>query len=326
MNERNLEVLEQYELTVESARRGRGAWICGTDQGFVLLREYRGTTKRLEFEDAVLKALREQGGLQVDPYLRNREGELLSVAGDGNRYIVKKWYPDRECEVQNEEEAVRAVAAIAGLHRLLRQIKPEEEWNLGSILTEPMAEEMERHNRELRRVRNFISRKRKKSDLELCVIETFEPFFAQAKEACEGLLKMGEEQGMPEPFLCHGELNQHHILMGEQGIIMTEFHRLHLGVQAGDVYHFIRKVMEKHNWDRALGHRLLTAYNVVLPMEAKERQYLYYLFLYPEKYWKQLNFYYNAGKTWISARNTEKIRKLAAQQEARASFLQELRG
>lgn len=326
MNERNLEVLEQYELTVESARRGRGAWICGTDQGFVLLREYRGTKKRLEFEEAVLSFLREQGSLCVDPYLRNREGELLSAAGDGSRYIVKKWYPDRECDVQDEEEAVRAVSAIAELHRLLRQLEPEEEWNLGSILTESMEEEMERHNRELRRVRNFISRKRKKTEFELCVIETFEPFFEQAQEAGEGLVKMAQEQGMPAPFLCHGELNQHHILMEEKGIVITEFHRMHLGVQAGDVYHFIRKVMEKHNWDHALGHRLLTAYDAVLPMSERDRNYLYYLFLYPEKYWKQLNFYYNAGKTWISARNTEKIKKLAAQQEVRKSFLQELRG
>lgn len=325
MNERNLEVLEQYELTMESARRGRGAWICKTDRGFVLLREYRGTTKRLEFEEAVLASLREQGGIRVDSYVRNKEGELLSTAEDGSRYIVKEWYPDRECEVQNEEEAVRAVEVIARLHRQLRLIVPEEDWNLGSILTEPMEKEMERHNRELRRVRNFISRKRKKSEFELSVIETFEPFFAQAKEACDGLLQMGREQGMPEQYLCHGELNQHHILKGEDGIAITEFHRMHLGVQAGDVYHFIRKVLEKHDWDRALGHRLLTAYDAVLSMGAKDREYLYYLFLYPEKYWKQLNFYYNAGKTWIPARNTEKIKKLAAQQEARASFLRELR-
>ena len=42
----------------------------------------------------------------------------------------------------------------------------------------------------------------------------------------------------------------------------------------------------------------------------------------PEKYWKQLNFYYNANKAWVPAKSTEKIRKLEAQQEARESFIQ----
>ena len=47
VNERNTEVLEQYELEVRSLRRGRGAWICETDRGLKLLKEYKGTQKRL---------------------------------------------------------------------------------------------------------------------------------------------------------------------------------------------------------------------------------------------------------------------------------------
>ena len=69
MNERNTEVLEQYDLEIKALRRGRGAWICETDQGFMLLREYKGTKKRLEFEEAVLAALRDQGEILVDQYV-----------------------------------------------------------------------------------------------------------------------------------------------------------------------------------------------------------------------------------------------------------------
>lgn len=325
MNERNTEVLEQYELEIRALRRGRGAWICETDQGLKLLREYKGTKKRLEFEESVLNTLREQSNLLVDQYRRNKEGELLSVSEDGSRYIVKDWFLDPECNVQSEEEAVRAVARIAALHRLLRRIETEEEWNLGSILTEPMAEEMERHNRELRRVRNYISRKRKKTEFEICVMGDFPLFFEQAQEAANGLAAMVREQGTPGRYLCHGELNQHHILMGTGTVAIIEFNRMHLGVQAGDLYHFIRKVMEKHGWNLNLGLKLLDAYNRILPMEKKDREYLYYLFLYPEKYWKQLNFYYNASKAWIPARNVEKVKNLERQQENRNRFLREIR-
>ena len=50
MNERYQEVLEQYEVEILSVRKGRGAWICETDKGLKLLREYKGTVRRLEFE------------------------------------------------------------------------------------------------------------------------------------------------------------------------------------------------------------------------------------------------------------------------------------
>lgn len=325
MNDRNTEVLEQYELETGSLRRGRGAWVCETDRGLKLLREYKGTVKRLEFEEEVLNVLKDSGSCRVDQYVRNREGELLSTAGDGSRYIVKDWYADRECNVRDEEEMVNAVLQIAGLHKLLRRVESREEWNLGSILAEPMEREMERHNRELKRTRNFISGKRKKSDFELCVMGNFNLFFEQAVEAQEGLNRMSREQGTPDLFLCHGELNQHHILMGPGYTAVIEFNRMHLGVQAADLYHFIRKVMEKHGWSLRLGMRMLDSYDRILPMGKKEREYLYYLFLYPEKYWKQLNFYYNANKAWIPARNVEKIKNLEQQQEERNRFLLHIR-
>ena len=64
----------------------------------------------------------------------------------------------------------------------------------------------------------------------------------------------------------------------------------------------------------------------MLPLSDTDRACLYCLFLYPEKYWKQINFYYNANKAWVPARNAEKIRLLERQDSARSIFLKELKG
>ena len=50
MNEKYTEVLSQYELDILDVKRGRGAWLCETDQGLKLLREYKGTIKRLNLK------------------------------------------------------------------------------------------------------------------------------------------------------------------------------------------------------------------------------------------------------------------------------------
>ena len=96
MIEKYTEVLSQYELEILDVRRGRGAWLCETNQGLKLLREYKGTIKRLDFEDQVFTQLEEAWHPFVDRYVRNREGELLSSADDGTRWIVKDWYADKE--------------------------------------------------------------------------------------------------------------------------------------------------------------------------------------------------------------------------------------
>ncbi len=325
MNDKYEEVLKQYALQVRGVRRGRGVWIYETDQGMKSLKEYQGTLKRLEFEDQVLCQLQGFTGLKTDQYIRNREGSLVSTSEDGTRFVLKDWYGDRECSLKDGKEVCEALSSIARLHERLRKIEVLKEWNMGSILPRLAVEDMERHNRELKRARGFIRGKRKKSDFELCVMKSFNAFFEQASEAAQGiagLWKSGEEPRL----LCHGDLDQHHVLMGSGYVAVIEYNRMHLGLQMEDLYRFMRKAMEKHGWSLSLGMDMLNAYEKVLPLGEKERKCLYYLFLYPEKYWKQINYYFNANKAWIPARNMDKIIGLEAQEESRRGFLRLLQG
>lgn len=366
MNEKYVEALEQYEMDVISVRKGRGSWICDTKNGCRLLKEYRGTVKRLEFEDEVLGILGASGSLRADRCIRNREGGLLTTTGDGTRYILKDWFMDRECNIKDGFEIRLALSRLALLHSHLRAVEFKEEWSMGSILAGSLEEELERHNREMQRTRNYIRSKRKKSEFELCVIGNYNMFYSQALEAVKGIRDLWPEEEENGPgfgygsleaaeirrpcrnqnesdgrdgtkpdkavcypaskptFLCHGDLDQHHVLMGPNYTAIIEYNRMHLGIQVTDLYRFMRKVMEKHGWNAELGMSMLDSYERVLPMDHQERTCLYYLFLYPEKYWKQLNFYFNANKAWIPGRNIDKLHGLEEQQQQRNSFLKRL--
>ena len=325
MNEKYVEALEQYELEIFSVRKGRGAWICETEDGCKLLKEYRGTVKRLEFEDQVLGALDTGSALRTDRYVRNREGSLLSMSGDGTRYVLKDWFLDRECSLRDSREILTAVSRIAALHRAFRKISWREEWDLGSMVPPGVDEEMKRHSREMKRASAFIRKKRKKSEFELCVMQHFHCYYEQALEAQDGLELLEKKQGQSRLFLCHGDLDQHHILIGSQDVAFIEFNQMHLGDQMTDLYRFMRKAMEKHGWDPRLGASMMESYDRVLPTSREDRACLYYLFLYPEKYWKQLNYYMNTNKAWIPEKNVEKLKLLEEQETGRRQFLREIR-
>ena len=327
MNERHLEALAQYDLTADSVRKGRSGWICETSQGTVLLQEYRGTIKRLEFETQVLGQVRKSGLLLVDDYIRTAQGELISLSEDGTRHTLKHWYTGRECNIRDHKEIREAIGKIAVFHQILKGIERQEEWNLGSIVVETATKEMERRSQELRRARNYMKNKKKKTDFERCALSNFSLFYEQARKAGEGMAQLEKENETHGPCLCHGDLDQHHVLFvqgaqtpGVRGAVI-EYHKMHLGDQMRDLYHFMRKVMEKHEWSQSLGQEMLAAYDRVMPLTGRDRESLYYLFLYPEKYWKQINFYMNANKTWIPDRNMEKLKNLAGQTEQRNRFL-----
>ena len=48
---------------------------------------------------------------------------------------------------------------------------------------------------------------------------------------------------------------------------------------------------------------------------------LYVLLLYPEKFWKITNFYYNGKKSWVPQRNIQKLIGIQEQMEMKKQFL-----
>ena len=54
MNDRDLQVLEQYPFTVRGSFRVRGAFLLDTSEGRRLIREYSGSVQKLETEQKLL--------------------------------------------------------------------------------------------------------------------------------------------------------------------------------------------------------------------------------------------------------------------------------
>ena len=323
MNDWNTDVIEKYDLTVEKLRRGRGAWVAETDRGLMLLKEYKGSQKRLQMEETVLASVSGLTGLRVDQIVRNQEGELISKAEDGTPYIVRNWYEDPEIRMDHIPDILKAVGQLAMLHKAMRTITADEEWDLRSMVAPPFYENMKKYNREMKKARLYIRKKQRKNDFELEVMENFDEFFETAlktEEKMEALYRKAEGGEKKPSEICHGEMNQHHILMGDRYVAVTGFHKMHLGFQIEDLYYFMRKIMEKHDWNRKLGDDMVRAYENVLPMDEFERECLSLLFTYPEKYRKQINFHYNTRKAFIPERKTGKLKTLMEQKTAREKF------
>ena len=66
MNEKSLKLLEQYDLELISARRGRGSYICETSLGTKLLADYNGSEKKAAFTSQLLQYMEEKGYQPAD--------------------------------------------------------------------------------------------------------------------------------------------------------------------------------------------------------------------------------------------------------------------
>ncbi len=328
MQEYERYVLEQYDIDVNSTHKIRGAVLCETDQGPFLLRETTTAPARLQALGRLYEDLRRQGYLNVDAVIQNREGEYVTVLEDGGRYLLKRWFQGRECDLRRPAEILSASGNLAKLHLLLRggnrEVLPA---------AESLEEEYRRHDRELKKVRRFVREMSPKGDFEAAFLKCFDQMYQWA-HAAEELLKQSSykafyQESIQSGHIVHGEYNYHNILMirdgyGRQEIATVNFEQYKSNVQVEDLYYFLRKVMEKQGWKERLGDGMLNAYSAISPLGEREVEYLKIRLAYPEKFWKTANAYYRSNKAWISAKSIEKLTTAIAQTREKERFLNQI--
>ncbi len=324
MEDKLEEVIRQYPVQVRGKKRTRGAILLDSDQGMLLLKEYNVSPARIEFEEKLKAHLELQGYSRVDVTRKNRNGEYRTRDNYGNYWVIRQWYTGEECNIRDETAVQRGAAHLGRLHRLLQIPGQKEE---AFYQSEGIPQEMERHNREMKRVRSYIRSKKKKNEMEICLLNSFPIFYQQACMA-QTLLQDSDYEQLWEDTLRqgrvrHGNYTYHNILFSGEEIITTSFERAEIGIQVVDLYGFLRKVMEKNGWNWELGSQLIAAYQGERPLESREKKLLYILLLYPQKYWKLVNFYYNGRKSWLPAKNLEKLMRIRGQEEERVKFLNE---
>ncbi|MDO4167047.1 MAG: hypothetical protein Q4D32_06560 [Eubacteriales bacterium] len=359
MEEKYEEILAQYSIQIKSKRRVRGAILLETGDGLRLLRSYNGHRNHLAVEEQIKQHLVDQGYPYVDQAVMNEQGDYLTRDGSGGTWIMRRWYAGKECDIRDAKEVRQAAAHLGRLHQMLvnplqnadgeceleaagvEGAKPDEKTtSVEENATAPLPYAMQRQldqayfakrNRELKRIHSYIRKKRQKNDMELALLNSFSYYYEQGCEAektdAEGDIYHGlYQQAMQQGKYIHGSYNYHNLLIQGKRIATTNFENTKVGIQVLDLYGFLRKVMEKNGWKSDFGIQIMDAYQQNHNLSGQERNLLYTLLLYPEKYWKQCNFYYNGKKSWMSDKNYNKLLRLQEQEKDRQIFLETIKG
>ena len=258
---------------------------------------------KLQIQHEIQKQCRDNGFPYVDQVIKNQEGNILSKDDEENSYLVRKWFLGKECDTRSREEILECVETMARLHQVLQREKE------GMVPSSNLVEECTRHNRELRKIRKYIQKKKKRNAFEEMMARSISQFLEQGEKAVEGMQKEGYQDlllGLGEQ-ICHGECTQHNFLFIRDGVAVTNFEHFHWGLQIEDFSHFMRKILEKHQWDMEFGRQMITSYQSVRKLSPEELKNLMLLMSYPWKYWKIANFYASSNKVWISPKNVEKL-------------------
>lgn len=312
-------ILSQYEIEIRKITKARGAFLCDTDKGMKLLVPFRGSKEKgmllKEFLDEVNRA-----GFVVEEIELNKSKEAISEdENTGERFLLKSYIDGTEINTGRTDDMKAAVKVLACFHNASEQAELQLS---GQRTREDVVESYKRHYRELIKARNYIRNKKKKSEFDQIYMSHFEH---NRKSAEHSLALLEKTEGRePRLLFCHGDFNQHNVLLyeGEYRLAHLENFAYNWGIL--DLAQFLRKMLEKNEWNEVLGKELITTYDRFRPLEDVECECLYSLLLFPEKFWKVTNHYMNSRKSWISEKDVEKLKKVIALEEKRLNFMENI--
>lgn len=327
MNEKALSVIGQYGLEVRKSVRTRGGIAVLTDDGYKLLYECTRSDSYYERENMITAGIKRTGFEYIDTYVMTAEGTLFSQDAQGRKYILKDWFDAQECDIRNETHVAMAAGTLAVLHgHMMNMDKCEHELKYNNATD--MRMKFDKHTKEMRMVGNYLKGKKNKNEFEMLMRRSLMTFHEEALIAAQELEEMDYgsriEKARTSYEMCHGSYNYHNVLFTDRVCAVTGFEHCCVDCQINDLYQFMRKLLEKNGWDERAGHSVIEAYSEVRPVSDDDMKLLRINFLYPEKFWKVINFYNNSNKSWIPRKSIEKLEGVLAQNDARRAFIETL--
>ncbi|MCD8366069.1 MAG: phosphotransferase [Clostridiales bacterium] len=325
------QVLEKQLAMTEKFYKGRGILICETDHGLFALKEFHGQEKKAAYLYQ-LGAFLTEHHISCDYILKNREDALITEGVDGTKYTFHHWVRGRECDVRSRMDMVMAVSFLAGFHAACEGEAVRERIFFAGEGAAQMGYQPEtayekylRRDRELRKIKKYIASRKSKSAFELLYLQCFSEYICQSEDVLDFLEEQKDIFERHTMGACHGDFNQHNVVMDSAGMTLIHMERAGYDAQVSDLGNFLRKCLEKHEWSETLGLEMLREYSRVHALNEADWVELYGRLSYPEKFWKIANRYYYSNKVLDAGKNYEKLKKELRQNEARKSFLAVLR-
>lgn len=225
---------------------------------------------------------------------------------------VREILREKECKVDNGNQF-----SDDSMNRTVEIIRKQDDNVLKDFV---------RRNKELRKIYKFVSTVKRKNRFENLFLQVYSEYYKKGvhcEEVFEEVMSaMGSADALSKHYgICHGNYNQHNVILGNDSEAIVHFERFSKGNQLEDLYQFARKAMEKNHFDYEMLSMILDTYTEKIELSTEDYRYMYVLFSYPEKFWKIANSYYNTNKAFLSPKYEEKLKTLIEQEKEKSEML-----
>ncbi len=311
-----------YGIKVTSIKPCRAGYIIDTNIGKKHLRQCQCSENRILYVHAAKEYLYSNGFINLDTYLVALNNKPFMEI-DGQNFVITPYFDSRECEFSDDGDTIRASIALAQMHRLGKGFKYENDLipsDLGKL-----PENLGKRYEEILRMRRKAERERGAFDY--IYLDCVDKFIELAEESLS-LLNGTEysrlvKKTLLEGVICHHDYSYQNILIKGSITYVVGFECCCEELRVYDLVNLLRRKMRKCNWNIQKASILLDAYGEIAPVSNDEISVMKAMLLFPQKFWRVANKYYNSRRSWAQKNFTGMLEEVIAEYDDHIRFMRQ---
>ena len=313
---------EGYGLRFRGGTRTRAGLICRTDQGLRELKKPRGSVESLRLAFAVKEQFRKNGFHQTGCMYETLEGEPFCQY-DGTLYILEEPLPAEVLPEDSTTVFVQGAELLGKMHAAAKGRQDEQEkWD-----RERLPRLYAKRRGEMAKIRHRNDKRRNYDAIDLLLIAHYESYMARSAEAEELLRKGGYEAAVgraaEQGAFCHHAYKSEALrLNGEGKLFVGNFDKCGRELPLADLAFYLRRYFKKTAGNRDGVWKMLECYGRHCPLSNGDLLILQGMLLYPEKFLRLVNEYYNKRRACVSPAMQERLAAAVREEEKGAELKQ----
>ena len=305
---------EGYGLQLRHGTRTRTGLVCRTDKGLCELKKPRGSTDSLRLAFDVKKRLRENGFANISRCYPTLEGEPF-YRQDGTLYILEDVLPQGTLAEDSAQTFLQGAETLGEMHAAAKGLASEAAHWEKNRLPQLYA----KRRSELAKVRRRNDKRGSYDAIDLLLLQYYEPYMERAAEAEELLCRGGYAEAIArtaqEGGFCHNAYKGEALRQETDGrIFVGNFDKCSAELPLADLAAYIRRYFKKTEGTAAGISAMLERYGRHCPLSERDMILLQGMLLYPEKFLRLINEYYNRRRTCVSPAMRERLAAAAKEE------------
>lgn len=323
-----LKVISNYDLDFKSIVKEGKIYKAESSSGIKGLYKIKHRKDKLRNDFYITECLVENGFPNLIRYVKNAYDGLYTKY-KSSYYYIKDWIYGRECDINNLDETLSCVVLLAKFHTSITGKEIDRFINRNSETTSLPSTYMKCCN-ELIRYKRIIANKSVKSDFDLKYGKAIDDFYKQGLLSINLLNKYDYnnmlQKAKKEKQICYGNFSCRNVIIdSSKSLYLFDFSNISADLRMNDLGRFIRKILsiEEYGWSFKIAQDLIKSYESIIAISKDELAVLFSIIIFPYRFYKLGNKYYESHKKFAIQKYSGKLMKLLAMLNKKQEFVKD---